>query len=194
MSNEEMEKNAQAAAEVSEAVEMAAEEPMLDVDTVLNAQSEEVAQLAEQVAALKDQVIRERAENENLRKRQERELLNAHKFANERIVKELLPVLDSLVLGVKAAQESADKPEAMAQFIEGSELTLKMLRENLAKHGVEEVNPAGGDKFNPDVHEAVAMLPNPELENNTVMHVAQIGYVLNGRTVRAAQVVIVKNS
>lgn len=194
MSNEEMEKNAQAAAEVSEAVEMAAEEPMLDVDTVLNAQSEEVAQLAEQVAALKDQVIRERAENENLRKRQERELLNAHKFANERIVKELLPVLDSLVLGLKAAQESADKPEAMAQFIEGSELTLKMLRENLAKHGVEEVNPASGDKFNPDVHEAVAMLPNPELENNTVMHVAQIGYVLNGRTVRAAQVVIVKNS
>lgn len=194
MSNEEMEKNAQAAAEVSEAVEMAAEEPMLDVDTVLNAQSEEVAQLAEQVAALKDQVIRERAENENLRKRQERELLNAHKFANERIVKELLPVLDSLVLGLKAAQESADKPEAMAQFIEGSELTLKMLRENLAKHGVEEVNPAGGDKFNPDVHEAVAMLSNPELENNTIMHVAQIGYVLNGRTVRAAQVVIVKNS
>lgn len=194
MSNEEMEKNAQAAAEASEAVEMAAEEPILDVDTVLNAQSEEVAQLAEQVAALKDQVIRERAENENLRKRQERELLNAHKFANERIVKELLPVLDSLVLGVKAAQESADKPEVMAQFIEGSELTLKMLRENLAKHGVEEVNPAGGDKFNPDVHEAVAMLPNPELENNTVMHVAQIGYVLNGRTVRAAQVVIVKNS
>ena len=104
-----------------------------------------------------------------------------------------MPVLDSLVLGLKAAQESADKPEAMAQFIEGSELTLKMLRENLAKHGVEEVNPAGGDKFNPDVHEAVAMLPNPELENNTVMHVAQIGYVLNGRTVRA-QVVIVKNS
>lgn len=194
MSNEEMEKNPQAAAEASEAVEMAAEEPILDVDTVLNAQSEEVAQLAEQVAALKDQVIRERAENENLRKRQERELLNAHKFANERIVKELLPVLDSLVLGVKAAQESADKPEAMAQFIEGSELTLKMLRENLAKHGVEEVNPASGDKFNPDVHEAVAMLPNPELENNTVMHVAQIGYVLNGRTVRAAQVVIVKNS
>ena len=194
MSNEEMEKNAQAAAEVSEAVEMAAEEPMLDVDTVLNAQSEEVAQLAEQVAALKDQVIRERAENENLRKRQERELLNAHKFANERIVKELLPVRGSLVFGGKAGEGSADKPEGMAQFIEGSELTLKMLRENLAKHGVEEVNPAGGDKFNPDVHEAVAMLPNPELENNTVMHVAQIGYVLNGRTVRAAQVVIVKNS
>lgn len=191
MSNEEM-ANEAVGAEAAEQVAM--EEVSLDVGNVLETQAEEAAQAAEQIAALKEQVLRERAENENLRKRQERELASAHKFANERLIKELLPVLDSLQLGIKAAQENADKPEAIGQFIEGSEMTLKILLENLAKHGVEEICPASGDKFNPDVHEAVAMLPNPAMENNVVLHLAQRGYALNGRTIRAAQVVIVKNS
>lgn len=153
---------------------------------------EEIAKLSEQVAGLKEQVLRERAENDNLRKRQERELANAHKFATERLIKDLLPVLDSLALGLQAAESNADKPEAIAQFIEGSEMTLKILRENLQKHGVEEINPQG-EKLNPELHEAVAMVPSPEHENNTVIQVAQKGYLLNGRTVRAAQVIVAKN-
>lgn len=192
MSTEEMQNQTQNELEQTESAEPQ-EEISLDVDNLFVAQSEEVAKLTEQVAALKEQVLRERAENENLRKRQERELANAHKFANERLVKELFPVLDSLVLGIKAAQENADKPESFEQFIQGSEMTLKILRENLAKHGVEEINPVG-EKFNPDAHEAVAMVPNPEMENNTIMHVTQIGYALHGRTVRAAQVIVVKNN
>ena len=154
---------------------------------------EEIKQLIETVASLKDQVIRERAENENLRKRQERELANAYKFATERLIKDLLPVLDALTLGLKSAQENQEKPEAIKQFIEGSQMTLKILLENLAKNGVEEINPVG-EKFNPEFHEALTMLPNPELENNSIIDVAQKGYLLNGRTIRAAQVVVVKNS
>ncbi|SUO95436.1 nucleotide exchange factor GrpE [Suttonella ornithocola] len=173
----------------------------IDADTIaqefescqfIDPRDEEIAKLSEQVAILKDQVIRERAENDNLRKRQERELSNAHKFAAERLIKDLLPVLDSLTLGLQAAEENAEKPEAIKQFIEGSEMTLKILRENLQKNGVEEINPVG-EKFNPELHEAVTMVPSPEHENNTVLHVAQKGYVLNGRTVRAAQVVVAKN-
>ncbi len=151
----------------------------------------EIASLFEQVAALKDQVIRERAENDNLRKRQERELVNAHKYASEKLLKDLLPVLDSLSLGTQAARDNADKPDAITQFIEGSEMTLNMLNDTLARHGVEEVNPIG-EKFNPEQHEAITMLPSEEHEPNTVTHVAQKGYLLNGRTIRAAQVVIAK--
>ena len=152
---------------------------------------EEIDKLGKQVSVLKDQVIRERAENDNLRKRQERELQSAHKFATERLIKDLIPVLDSLTLGVDAARKNENSPEAIEQFIEGSEMTLKLLRETLAKHGVEELNPEG-EKFNPELHEAVTALPNNDVAPNTVLHVAQKGYTLNGRVVRAAQVAIAK--
>ena len=153
----------------------------------------EVKPLIEENADFKDKLVRALAENENLRKRQERELANAYKFATERLIKDLLPVLDALTLGLKSAQENQEKPEAIKQFIEGSQMTLKILLENLAKNGVEEINPVG-EKFNPEFHEALTMLPNPELENNSIIDVAQKGYLLNGRTIRAAQVVVVKNS
>ncbi|UJF24526.1 nucleotide exchange factor GrpE [Suttonella sp. R2A3] len=147
--------------------------------------------LEEKVAALSEQVIRERAENDNLRKRQARELQSAHKFATERLIKDLLPVLDSLTLGIDAAKNGEHNAEAIEQFIEGSEMTLKLLNETLAKHGVETINPEG-EKFNPEQHEAVASLPNADAEPNSVLHVTQRGYVLNGRVIRAAQVVIAK--
>ncbi len=164
------------------------EETLLQPDS----QNEEIARLSEEVASLRDQVLRERAENENLRKRQEREISNIHKFSNERIIKELLPVLDSLVLGLQAAKDNADKPDAMQQFVEGTEMILNILSKNLKKHGVEDIDPIG-EKFNPDLHEAVTMMPSPEHENGTIIHVAQKGYTLNGRVLRAAQVVVAKN-
>lgn len=151
----------------------------------------EIEKLDKQISVLKDQVMRERAENDNLRKRQERELQSAHKFATERLIKDLIPVLDSLTLGVDAARNNENKSEALEQFIEGSEMTLKLLRETLAKHGIEELNPEG-EKFNPELHEAVTALPNNDVAPNTVLHVAQKGYTLNGRVIRAAQVVIAK--
>lgn len=149
----------------------------------------EIANLNEQIATLKDQLLRAHAEMDNLRKRFEREKESALKFGAERLLKDLLPVLDSLSLGIEAARKSEDG--CMAQFVEGSEMTRKLLLDTLARHGVEEIDPQG-EKFNPEFHEAVAALPNGEVEVNTVLHVAQKGYVLNGRSIRAAQVVIAR--
>lgn len=162
----------------------------LDLDRATeNAQDAALAERDAQIAALKEQVLRERAENENLRKRFEREKEQALKYGSERLLKDLLPVLDSLTLGIEAAQQSGD--EHLKQFTEGSQMTLKMLLDTLARHGIQQIDPQG-EKFNPEFHEAVSALPNADVEANTVLHVAQKGYVLNGRSIRAAQVVIAR--
>lgn len=169
------------------------ENPEINFDNLTespeNAQDAELTALHEQIAALKEQVLRERAENENLRKRFEREKEQALKYGSENLLKDLLPVLDSLTLGIEAAQQSDD--EHLRQFIEGSQLTLKMLLETLARHGIIEIDPQG-EKFNPDYHEALSAVPHDEAEPNTVLHVTQKGYVLNGRSIRAAQVILAR--
>lgn len=147
--------------------------------------------LEQEIASLKDFLLRERAENENLRKRQERELSNAYKYASEKLIKDLLPVLDSLTLGLKAADEMENVPDELKQFLDGSQMTLKIFMDTLIRHGVEEIDPLG-EKLDPEKHEAVAIIPVPDATPNTITHVAQKGYVLNGRTIRAAQVVVAK--
>lgn len=126
-----------------------------------------------------------RAEADNIKKRAERDVQNAHKFALERFINELLPVKDSLELGLSAASETTD----MGKLIEGSELTLKMLANVLDKFAVEEINPLG-KKFDPQLHEAMAMQPSDEAEPNTVLQVIQKGYLLHGRLVRPALVIV----
>lgn len=128
-----------------------------------------------------------RADIENIRRRAERDLAKAHKFALEGFVKELLPVKDSLEMGLAAANEQAD----VAKLKEGKALTLKMLDSALSKFGVQEVDPQG-DKFNPELHEAMAMQPSNEATPNTVLQVVQKGYLLNERLVRPAMVVVAK--
>lgn len=126
------------------------------------------------------------AEIENLRKRSAREVENAHKFAVEKFVKELLPVADSMEMGVAAAQaEDAD----VATLREGSEMMLNMFRQCLDKMGVEVIDPVG-EKFDPELHQAMTMQPSAEHEPNTVLSVMQKGYTLNGRVVRPALVVV----
>lgn len=130
-------------------------------------------------------LLRARAEMDNLRKRNARDLEQARKFALERFIKDLLPVLDSLEQGLEAAREQGGSEK----LVEGTELTLKMFAKVLSEHGVEEVDPQG-EKFDPDVHEAMTMQPSREHEPETVMMVLQKGYVLNGRLVRPARVVV----
>lgn len=147
------------------------------------------AEMLAQVEALKAQVLRERADNDNLRKRQERELQSAHKFATERLIKDLLPVMDSLHLGIESAQKNEEA--TLEQFISGSQMTLKLFEETLARHGVVEI-VALGERFDPEKHEAISMVENAQATPNTVMTVAQRGYELNGRVIRPAQVVVAK--
>ncbi|NJN46068.1 MAG: nucleotide exchange factor GrpE [Candidatus Competibacteraceae bacterium] len=126
-----------------------------------------------------------RAEMENLRKRSERDVQNAHKFALKSFVEGLLPVKDSLEMGIAAAEETQD----VRKLLEGSELTLKQLIGVLEKFGVQELNPQG-ELFNPEFHEAMATQPAGQAEPNTVMHVVQKGYLLNDRLIRPAMVIV----
>jgi molecular chaperone GrpE len=126
------------------------------------------------------------AEMENLRKRAEREVQNAHKFALERFFGELLPVRDSLELGLAAASENVDVNQLRA----GVELTLRQLAAAMEKFGARDVNPAAGVRFNPAEHEAMAMVPTDQAEPNTVVQVVQKGYSLNERLIRPAKVLV----
>ena len=133
-----------------------------------------------------DQLVRTRAEMDNLRKRQARELENAHKFALERFVNALLPVRDSMEMGlIAASEESAD----VAKLREGVELTLKLMTDVMGKFDVVQIDPQG-EPFDPELHQAMSMVPREDVPPNTVVIVVQKGYTLNGRLVRPAMVMV----
>ena len=148
----------------------------------------ETEQLQQQVAGANDQVLRVQAEMQNLRRRAERDVENAHKYALDKFAPELLPVVDNLerALATIDAEDPAQKSVA-----EGIELTLKTFVDVLVRFKVESVDPAG-QPFDAEFHQAVSMVPNPDLEPNTVMDVFQKGYTLNGRLLRPAMVVVSK--
>jgi len=128
--------------------------------------------------------LRAAAELENVRKRAARDVENAHKFALENFSRELLAVVDSLEMGLSAA-ESAD-----AQALrDGSEATCKLLKTTLERFGISEVAPEG-EPFDPEMHEAMSMMPSPNVEPGSVAQVIQKGYALNGRLLRPARVIV----
>ncbi len=158
-----------------------------------------LAEALSQVESYKDQALRAQAEAENVRRRSSRDVENAHKYALENFTQELLPVLDSLEKAVElatqaqvaeAGAEAAANAEAEA-IAEGVELSLKMFHTVLDKAGIAQVDPLG-EPFDPQHHEAMAMIPSPDAEPNSVIEVMQKGYTLNGRLVRAAMVVVSK--
>jgi len=171
-----------AEAEVVEEVgaEAAADQPNYDV--LMRSLQEAQAKLEEQ----REQVLRVQAELENVRRRAERDVQGAHKYALEKFVNELLPVKDSLEMGGAAAKvENND----LAKVSEGIELTVKMMTDVMAKFGVAEVNPVG-QPFDPELHQAMSMQDVPDAKPNTVITVFQKGYQLNDRLVRPAMVVV----
>jgi molecular chaperone GrpE len=137
-----------------------------------------------------DKLMRVMAEMDNLRKRHERDLESAHKYALERFANELLQVRDSLELGHQAAQ---DEQAQLQTLREGTELTLKLLGDVMQKFGVEQLDPTG-QPFNPEQHQAMSMMPSAEHPANTVVQVVQKGYLLNGRLLRPAMVIVSSNA
>lgn len=137
-----------------------------------------------------DRAVRAVAEMENIRRRSAQEVEKAHKFALEKFAGELLDSVDNLERALDIAAQADDVNKG---FLEGIELTHKNLLSTLSKFGVEAVG-AVGDAFNPDLHQAMAMQPSEEHENNTVLAVMQKGYTLSGRLLRPAMVMVVKNS
>jgi len=121
-----------------------------------------------------DQLVRSRAEMENIRRRSERDLVNAHKYALEKFAQELLPVIDSMEMGVAAAMdENAD----VSKLREGTEMTLKMFETAIEKFGIKSVHPHG-EAFNPEHHQAMTMIDSAEHEPNMIIDVMQKGYLL----------------
>ncbi len=142
---------------------------------------------AEQKAADNlDKALRVQAEMENLKRRTQKDLDSAHKYGLEKFAKELLSVIDSLELGIQAA--TSDVPEVL-KLKEGSELTIAQFESVFAKFNIEAINPVG-EAFNPEFHQAMTMVPSPDAEPNSVINVFQKGYVLNGRLIRPAMVVV----
>ena len=140
----------------------------------------------------KDQALRAAAEADNVRKRADRSIENAHKFALERFVNDLLPAVDSFERAVDAAADlKASGGEAVSSMAEGMELSLKLLKEAMQRQGIEVVDPIGAP-FDPNLHEAMSMIENPEAEPGSVIEVFQKGYTVNGRLARAARVIVAK--
>ncbi len=135
-----------------------------------------------------DQVVRLQAEMDNLRKRSERDLANAHKFALDSFANELLPVRDSLEMGLAAFDVEGAETGTLK---EGVELTLQMLSTAMDKAAIKEVNPQD-ERFDPDFHQAMSMQERDDVEPNTVVTVVQKGYTLNGRLIRPAMVIVSK--
>ena len=148
-------------------------------------------QLAEAQQSAKDnwdKLLRSQAEMENLKRRNAKDLEKAHKYALDAFVRALLEVKDSLSIGLKSAM---DKNATLGHTIEGLELTNKVFNSTLEKFGVETVDPVG-ETFNPELHEAVTMVPMPDKKSNTVLEVVQVGFTLNDRLVRPAMVIVVQ--
>jgi len=170
--------------QVVEGAESAPATEAVDVEA-LQKQLEEAQQ---QAAANLDKAMRTLAEMENLKKRVQKDLDDERKYGLAKFAKELLTVLDSLELGIQAA--AGDSPEVV-KLREGSELTKKQFEAVFEKFNIETIDPTG-QPFNPELHQAMVMQPSSTVAPNHVITVFQKGYVLNGRLLRPAMVVVAK--
>lgn len=148
-------------------------------------ENDELAKALEEVAQYKEVALRAQADAQNVRRRAEQDVEKAHKFGLEKFAKSIVNVADNLERALTSAPETGESDPVR----EGVELTLKDLLETLARFEVKVVDPHG-EPFNPELHQAMTMVPNPELEPNTVMDVVQKGYTLHGRLLRPAMVVV----
>jgi molecular chaperone GrpE len=175
------------------------QQPEVEVDEKLQAEDEldqselaeeqaetQIEELQQKLSTLGEQLLREQAEMQNVRRRAQRDIDSAHKYALEKFASELLSVVDNLERAIEAIDAEDEAQKAVA---EGLELTLKTFIEVLGKYNVEAVDPEG-QPFDADLHQAVSTVPNNDVEPNTVINVFQKGYTLNGRLIRPAMVVV----
>jgi molecular chaperone GrpE len=144
----------------------------------------------EEVAKYRDAALRAEAEMQNMQRRTARDVENAHKFGIEKFLQNLLPVADSLEKAIESA-EQASSGDAENAIAEGVRLCHKLLIDVMARENVEVIDPIG-EPFDPNEHQAMSMVENPNMEPNSVFAVVQKGYKLNGRLVRAAMVMVTK--
>jgi molecular chaperone GrpE len=149
-----------------------------------------ISELEEELATARENELRAVAEQENARRRADQEVQKARKFALERLVNDLLPVVDNLERAMQLMQEDESLNKAI---FEGIELTHKEFTSTLKRQGVEVVEPQG-EPFNPEHHQAISMQEQADAEPNSVLQVVQKGYLLNGRLLRPAMVIVSKSA
>ncbi|WP_259430899.1 nucleotide exchange factor GrpE [Coxiella burnetii] len=147
----------------------------------------QLTRMERKVDEYKTQYLRAQAEMDNLRKRIEREKADIIKFGSKQLITDLLPVADSLIHGLESPASEDPQVKSMR---DGMSLTLDLLHNTLAKHGVQVINPNPGDSFDPALHEAMSVQAVPDAKPDTIIQVLQKGYQLNGRVLRAARVIV----
>lgn len=154
--------------------------------------AEDVARLETENADLKDRLLRTLAEMDNLRKRTERDVQDARAYAVTAFARDLLSVADNLQRALSSVPEMSEDAPALKSLQEGVGMTGRELQQVLTKHGVAPVEPQAGDKFDPNLHQAMFEVPDPSAPSGTVVQVVQTGYTISGRLLRPALVGVAK--
>ncbi len=158
------------------------------------ASEDRVVELEAQVAELRDQVLRAMAETENMRKRSERHVQDAHKFAVTQFARDILQVADNLTLALDAVpEERREEHELLGVLAEGVQAVQAVFMQVMGAHHIERIDPEG-EPFDPNLHEAMFEVPGTDLLNGTVAQVIQPGYKLHDRLLRPARVGVAKSA
>ena len=157
----------------------------VETDEMTDDLQQQLSDAQAKVSEYWDQIVRAQAEMENIKRRASRDVENARKYSIEKFANDLIPVMDSLEQGMDSITDDTD----IATIKEGMKLTIGLLAKTLDAQGMVQVNPKG-ERFNPEYHEAMTMVPSDEIPADHVMDVFQKGYQLNGRVIRPARVVV----
>ena len=172
------------------AEEISQEEPYLNP---LEAAELRIAEMEKEATEMKDQLLRTVAEMENLRRRTEKEVRDAKQFSVASFARDMLAVADNLRRGLEALsdEDRAGADGALKTLLDGTAMTERDMLNALEKHGVKKLDPEG-ERFDPNYHQAMFEVPNPDVPNNTVVQVVQAGYVIGTRVLRPAMVGVAK--
>ena len=157
----------------------------------LEALAAENTRQEEEIKELKDQILRTAAEMENLRRRTQKDVADARDFSISKFARDMLGVADNLRRALEHVPGEEKENAGLKTLAEGVEMTERELLSALEKNGVSKIDPAG-EKFDPNFHQAMFEVPNPEVPNNTVAQVVQVGYVIGSRVLRPAMVGVAK--
>ncbi|WP_303962657.1 nucleotide exchange factor GrpE [Succinatimonas hippei] len=160
-----------------------------DPQVTIAALKSQLEVLAKQALSDKEKMMRAVAEADNSRKRAEADVERERKYALEKFVKALIPVVDSLDMALEAGKSKAESAEDA--MVQGVEATLRLFLKELSSFGVERIDPVG-EPFDPNVHQAISMIPSKDVKPNCIVSVMQKGFILNGRVVRPAMVMVAR--
>jgi molecular chaperone GrpE len=175
----------------AQAIEPQQENHQVDLSRLQLAYEESV----EEITQLKDQLLRSVAESDNLRKRTAKQIDDAGKFAVNNFARDLVEVLENLYLATdNIPAEALEKDSIFSSILQGVEMTKTTLINIFEKHGIKRITPQAGDTFDPNLHQAVTQIAQPEFADNTIISAMRAGYILHDRLLKPSMVIVAKNT